>query len=270
VDPGNNQPSFPIDFKLGLPADQKNIQVESDGGLTGLAAGTIQGMVTSTDPKYPNLSAPVTIQVTTPEKLAIDPDTLDLQVGQKTGMINVVARDADGKTVQVMAKLESMDEKILAPEPATPGQFVAKAQGQTKLRATYRGGEALATVSITGKRFVDVKAAINTEGKDDFDVNIAVQAAGAEGELEYRVYAAGQTPGENWVSNQPDGDARKVTLPSPRLGYKPHGEMYQLVVEARDKAGKTVEQYPLTFGLRGVVYHPGSGEKPPAPKEPQP
>ena len=38
---------------------------------------------------------------------------------------------------------------------------------------------------------------------------------------------------------------------SPRLAYGPPGTLYHLVIEARDAATKTVQQYPLT--LRAAV-----------------
>jgi hypothetical protein len=269
LEPGGDQPSFPVQYKVDVPAGQGIVSVEPDGGLKGLSNGTIQATVTATDPQYQGLSAPVTIQVTAPERMAIVPAEMNLRVGEKTGPIRVTSQAADGTTVDLGAavRVESADPSILEPTPETPGQFIAKGQGQTKLRATYRGMEvAPATVSITdvaqGQRFQDVRTALANRSKDGFDVSIDVLAAGTEGELEYRVYAADQTPAENWVPNQAEGDSRKVVLRSAQLPYKAAGEMYQLVVEARDKAGKS-QKYPLTFQLEAVIKRTESGPVPP-------
>ena len=71
------------------------------------------------------------------------------------------------------AKLESMDPDLLAPDPATPGRFVAKGLGGTQVRAVLDVGEAFADVTISGKRFLAVNTKLD-EGENDFSVAIDV------------------------------------------------------------------------------------------------
>ena len=144
-----------------------------------------------------------------------------------------------------------MDKNVLDADPARPGQFVARSQGQTQLHAIYRGKEAFAKVSVSGKRFESVHSTHNRIDREHFDMTIEVLAASGEGELEYRVYAEGDAnPKENWVPNQPQGDSRKATLRSDQLSYN-SGDEYHLVIEARDK-NKNVQKYPLTL-VRSVT-----------------
>ncbi|MGA2034484.1 MAG: cadherin repeat domain-containing protein, partial [Thermoguttaceae bacterium] len=254
VDPGNGQPSAPIQYKLSDPAQPGVVSVDPQNQIKALANGTAQVTVTATDPQYAGLSAPVTVQVISPDKLAIEPADFSLQVGQQTPLITVKATAADGTMTQVPAMVESMDPNVIEPVSSSPGTFAAKGVGQTKLKAAYRGVECFATVSVTGQRFLDVRTTTLSEGPQDFDVTIEVLAAGSEGELEYRVYAKGQPPAENWVANEPQGDAqggqRKAVLHSPRLAEGPKDQLYDLVIEARDKAGKTQQAYPFTFQLK--------------------
>ncbi len=148
------------------------------------------------------------------------------------------------------ATMESLDKNVLDADPAQPGQFVARSQGQTQLHAVYRGKEVFAKVSVSGKRFEAVNPSLNELSNDQFDVTIEVLAAAREGELEYRVYAEGDAnPKENWVPNQAEGDTRKVTLRSDPYNYGPRGQIYHLVLEARDKATKRTEKYPLSLQL---------------------
>ena len=161
-----------------------------------------------------------------------------------------MAKSADGTEVAVQATPESLDKNVLDADPVKVGQFVARSQGQTQLHAVYRGKEVFAKVSVSGKRFENVNPALNELSNDQFDVTIEVLAAAAEGELEYRVYSAEDaSPKENWVPNQADGDNRKVTLRSDALNYGPRGQIYHLVLEARDKTTKRTEKYPLSLQL---------------------
>ena len=90
---------------------------------------------------------------------------------------------------------------------------------------------------------MEVKTTPNMAEKD-FDVTIEVLAAAAEGPLEYRVYVEGEAAPDAWTANEPQGDSRRVELHSPRMAYGPPGTLYHLMIEARDAATKTVQQYP--------------------------
>ena len=194
----------------------------------------------------------VAVQVGSPETLAFDPPQLSIGVGEITPLVKVTATGPDGsQTSACRPMVESADPNIVDRVPASPGCFVAKALGQTQLKASYKGREATCTVSVSGKRFQDVKWTV-TRGKDDFTVNIEVLAAESEGELEYRVYREGATPEENWVPNQPEARGRKASLRTPAIPYGQRDEVYHLVIEARDKAGKSIQKYPLRCGPPSV------------------
>ena len=198
-------------------------------------------------------SSNATVQVAASDPLSIEPSKISLQVGEATPPLAVMAHRADGgPPYEVPAALESMDPNVLTPDPQNPGRFVAKAFGGTQVRALYRGREAVATVEVTGKRFVSVTPTLN-EGDQDFNVSVKVVAAESEGELEYRVYAAGQPPAESWVPAQQAGESRQVELRSPRMAYGPRGTRYQLMIEARSPSGGSVQQYPLTFQLKARI-----------------
>ena len=153
-----------------------------------------------------------------------------------------------GEPVAVQAKIESLDPNVIDADPSSPGQFVAKSQGQTQLHAVYRGKEAFAKVSVAGQRFQSVQSSYN---RSDKSVTIEVSAAAGEGDLEYRVYEEGAVPKENWVPNQAEGDTRKASLRTEPLDTSK--DEFHIVIEARDKAGKSVQKYPLTL-VRSVTY----------------
>ncbi len=187
-------------------------------------------------------------------RIWIEPAEVSLEVGKTTPRLVAVADDAEGLSVPVSATWESLDPNLLAADPQTPGQFVARAVGRTQVRASYRGAEAYADVNVSGQRFLEVIETLNG-GTTDFDVTLEVLAAESEGPLEYRVYEAGQTPDENWIAAELDraeldGQFRRVVLRSPRMAYGSPDSFYYLIIEARDPAAEAVQQYPFSFRIR--------------------
>jgi hypothetical protein len=251
LDPGRDQTPFPVEYKLAVPEGQGVAAVDGQK-IKGLAPGNAQLTVTATDPQYQGLTATVAVQVVNPDKLSIEPADITLQTGETTPPITVTATATDGTTYQAPAQVESQDENVLVAAPDAPGRFKAKGLGRTQLKASFRGVDAFATVTVRGNRFTDVKATPN-QGEKDFDVSIEVLAAESEGPLEYRVYASGQTPPETWTPNEPQGTSRRVVLRSPKLAYGPQGTLYHLMIEARDAKTQTVQQYPLTFRSAIVI-----------------
>jgi hypothetical protein len=251
VDPGNGQTSMPVEYKVTVPEGQGVVSVDGDK-IRGLAVGNSQLTVVPVDPQFQGLSATVSVQVGAADKLSIEPADITLQVGETTPLVAVSAKGPDGAAYQAPALVESQDASVLVATPENPGHFLAKAPGRTQLKANYKGVDVFSTVTVSGKRFAEVKTTPNA-GEKDFDVTVEVLAASSEGPLEYRVYVAGETPPENWVANQPQGDQRRAVLQSPRLSYGAAGSLYHLVIEARDTATKTVQQYPLTFRSRITV-----------------
>jgi hypothetical protein len=242
LDPGNGQPHVPVKVRVTAPANQGIVKADGDK-ITGQSPGDTTVIVTAEN----GSSAAMSVHVTAPDSISLNPTDNSLQPGQ-TLTPAVMARSADGAEVAVQAPIESLDKNVIDADPSAPGQFVAKAQGQTQLHAIYRGKEVFAKVAVAGQRFQSVKSSYN---RGDKTMTIEVVAAPGEGELEYRVYEEGATPKENWAANQPAGDARKATLVSEPLSSDK--EEFHLVIEARDKATKSVQQYPLTL-VRSVTY----------------
>lgn len=250
VDPGTGQSPFDIDYRLAVRGVQGVVAVEGDKRLRGLASGVAAVEVTAVDPgrPYDKLSTIVQVDVGAAERVWIEPGDCTLQIGQQSPRYAALAAAEGAAPHEVPVPLETGDVNVLAPDPAAPGRFIAREFGATQIRAVYRGREALVNVSVSGKRFLSVNTTLN-EGDGDFDVTIEVMAAASEGALEYRAYAAGQTPPANWQPSEPAGAAsRRVVLRSPRMPYASRSSQYRLILEARDPSGK-IQQYPFTFRL---------------------
>lgn len=256
VDPGNGLPHIPVKVKITAPENQGIVTASGDS-ITGRSVG--DATVTLTAENGP--SATMSVHVTPPDTITVNPPENNMQVGGKVTPAVMAQPAGGGEPVAVQAKIESLDPNVIDADPSSPGQFVAKSQGQTQLHAVYRGKEAFAKVSVAGQRFQSVQSNYN---RNDKSVTIDVSAAAGEGELEYRVYEEGAAPKENWVPNQAEGDARKASLRTDPLDTSK--DEFRLVIEARDKAGKSVQKYPLTL-VRSVTYEQQNAPTPtPEPK----
>ncbi len=257
VDPGAGRLPFEIDYRITPAENQAVVGADGQRGLRALADGTATVVVTAVDPGgvYDGLSTTATVQVGSAEPLRIEPSAISLRVGQATPPLAVMARGQDGLSYQVPAVLESLAPTVLEADPSAPGRFVAKALGGTQIRASYRGKEGFAAVAVSGQRFVEVREIKDSLTGDarQFDIGLEVLAAGSEGPLEYRVYAAEQPPAEDWVSAQPEGEDLRTVLRSPRISYGPPGAVYHLVIEARGGSDGSVERYPFSFRLKQQV-----------------
>ncbi len=182
--------------------------------------------------------------------LWIEPNKVALEVGKQTPSLRAMARNAQGRAVEVPAPLESMDPDILT--PLGGARFAARRVGSAQVRVRYGGREAYADVTVSGARFQSITTRLE-EGRDTFRVNLDVMAARSEGPLEYRVYAPGETPPARWQPAVEAGQQRRVTLQSPPLRYGDRAAWYQLIIEARDPAGKSVQQYPFGFRLASSI-----------------
>ncbi len=245
IDPGGGQTPVPVPVTVKAPDGQGIVSVEGNK-ITGRSVGDVAVTVSTAGGQ----TATVNVHVTTADSIYFNPPGLEMQVGEsRPAAVMAKHEGADATEVAVQVLPESLDKTVLDADPAHPGQFIARSQGQTQLHALYRGKEVFAKVSVSGKRFESVRATYNDNEKD---VTIEVLAAGGEGELEYRVYAEGNAPKENWVPNQPEGDARKATLRSDPLNINDKDE-YHLVIEARDKKNASVQKYPLTLVRKVTV-----------------
>ncbi len=262
IDPGGGQAPIPVSDITVKAADGQGIVSVEGNKVTGRSVGDTKVTVSAA-----GQSATVDVHVSAADSIYINPPELNLQAGQSAPAA-VMAKGADGQEVAVQAPIESMDKAVLDSDPAQPGRFVARSQGQTQLHAVYRGKEVFAKVSVSGMRFQSVKATHNRLDHDHFDMTIEVTAAGSEGDLEYQVYQAGAQPKNEWVSNQPAGDSRKATLRSEKLDYG-SGDEYHLVIEARDKKTQSVEKYPLTLVRSITVEQQDQPKETPQPNPPK-
>jgi len=249
VTPGPGQLAVDVSYSITVPPGQGIVTAESDGQIRGLSSGVAQVVVKVVEPgtAYDGLSSTVTVQVTGPERVWIEPPEVSVRVGETTPPFAVMAEGAEGRPYQVPATLESMDTNILILHPSS-FRFVATSLGGTQVRAVYRGREVFAAVTVTGERFVDVDTTLK-EGPEDFSVAIEVLAADSEGPLEYRMYVAGGVPPDVWVPAEKHGEHRRAVLESPRIPYGARSARYSLIIEARSPQSGTVQQYPFTFRL---------------------
>jgi hypothetical protein len=186
------------------------------------------------------------------EPLSIEPGRIRMEQGEQTPPLRVVAREGGQAPRDVAAALESMNAAVVAPDPATPGRFRAVGAGRTQIRAAHGDRSAYAEVTVTGARFAELTTTVADQTDKDFAIEARVAATASEGPLEYRVYAAGQTPPEAWTAAVEDGDRRRATLASPRLVTGPPSTFYNLMFECRDRSGG-IQKYPFTFRLAPVV-----------------
>jgi hypothetical protein len=250
VDPGTGQSPFDVDYRLAVRGGQGIVAVEGGKRLRGLASGVAAVEVTAVDPgrPYDGVSTIAQVDVGAAERVWIEPGDCTLQLGQRSPRFAVLAAGEGSPAHEVPVPLETCDPSVLAPDPASPGRFIARDFGATQLRALYRGCEGVVNVNVSGKRFLSVTTTLN-EADRDFDVTIEVLAAASEGPIDYRVYADGQTPPATWQASQPAGaESRRVVLRSPRMPYVSRSSVYRLILEAQDPAGK-VQRYPFTFRL---------------------
>ena len=250
VIPGAGQAPIDVSYSISPSPGQGIVMAEPDGQLRGLSSGTTQVVVEAVAPGtgYDGLSRNVTVHVTNPDTLRIEPSETSIRVGQTTPQFSVLAQDDDGRQYQVPVALNSMDTGILSPDGQLADRFVANSLGSTQVAAVYRSREVFATVTVTGERFLAVKPTL-TEGEQDFHVSIEVLAALTEGPLEYRVYAVGQAPTEAWVPAEESGGQMRVVLRSPPMQYGPRTARYGLMVECRSQQDGSVQKYPFTFRL---------------------
>jgi hypothetical protein len=259
IDPGNGQAHIPVKVKITAPENQGIVKAEGDK-ITGEAVGDVTVTVT---PENGGPSATLNVHVTAADTITIEPGDFMLQPGQAATAAVMAQPAGGGEKVAVQVPIESLDKNVIDADPSSPGQFTAKSQGQTQLRAVYRGKEVFAKVSVAGQRFQSVRSSYNDSDKS---VTIDVSAAASEGEIEYRVYEDGVPPKENWVpNNQQEGDARKATLRSDPITDKPE---VHLTIEARDKATKSVQKYPLTL-VEKKTYTQQDSSSPTQPPRPQ-
>ncbi|NQU26509.1 MAG: Ig-like domain-containing protein [Candidatus Nealsonbacteria bacterium] len=266
LDPGGGQPLRPIAYRVIPSAGQNVIESVTEQTVRGLAPGGTNVVVAAVDPAgpYDGASTNIEVRVISGERLEIRPAAISLQIGQPTPPMSVVTVGTDGQPFEVPATLESMNGAVLSADPAVPGRFVAQALGETQIRASYRGRDAFATVSVSGQRFVQVSQKLNS-GTDDFGVAMTVLAAQSENPLQYRAYVAGQAPeGVQWTPAESLADgSQQVTVHSPRMQFGPPNSLYNLIIEAKDTTDGSVQQYPFTFRLRPEIERTDRSNTPP-------
>jgi hypothetical protein len=253
VEPGAGQASFPVSYAMEIPSGQGIVGATADGQLQGLSEGTVRVVIRANAPgrPYDGISTVANVRVSS-LSLSIQPSDVSLKVGETTPLMTVLAHETGRPPYPVPATLESLDPSILTPAGLAAGTFVAQGLGGTQVRATYRGRETSANVTITGERFLSVETSLNG-GASDFAVQIEVLAAASEGPLEYRVSVTGQPPQNDWVPAQPDGVRQRAVLTSSRIPYGDRSARYSLLLEARTQGGGTAQRYPFTFRLESRI-----------------
>jgi len=195
------------------------------------------------------------------DRLSIEPDGASVQVGETTPRFVVKLKPAGGSARELGVVTRSQDRRVLAPDPQTPGRFVAVGPGRTQVRAVYGGRGLCAEVTVAGSRFQHFDPSIVNEVGNRFAVQATILAPAAEGALQYRVYDPGRPPPDQWVDAQRDGNQLRVQLVSEPLTRGDAATWYSLMFEARDRAGGPVQQYPYTFQLKSVIGRSEGGRR---------
>ena len=253
VEPGAGQAPFPVSYSMEIPSGQGIVRATADGQLQGLTDGTVRVVLRANAPgkPYDGVSAVANVRVSS-LSLSIQPADVSLRVGKSTPLMTVMAHETGRPPFPVPATLESLDPSVLTSAGQTPGTFFAQGLGATQVRATHRGREAMANVTVTGERFLAVDTTLDS-GTRDFAVRIEVLAAASEGPLEYRVSAEGHPPQEDWIPAQPHDGQQRAVLNSARIPYGDRTARYSLILEARPQGGGVAQRYPFTFRLESRI-----------------
>ena len=83
-------------------------------------------------------------------KLRLDPELSSARIGEPLALPRAKWVSLNGDARDVTVDWESLTPNILAPINGAPGQFIAKARGQGRIRARYDGLEAEAWVNVVG------------------------------------------------------------------------------------------------------------------------
>jgi len=246
---------------LEVPANQRDrVKINSDGTIEATQPGEAEVTIHHGDRQTAHKFSVEPAASPQVVGLEIQPHEKVLKPGDSVEF-TVKATTQQGDKIELPdAKLESLDQRVLAPDGQQPRRFVAKAPGRTQVRASHDDRQVLADVSVMGKRFMKVDMQYHP-GEKQFHVTLNIQAEGGDGDWEYRTYLPGQTPANGWKGATQEGDVLKVGLTSPPIAYKQRGELYELVIEARHKKSGAVEQYPQSFWLREVL-EPGRPQQP--------
>ncbi len=118
-------------------------------------------------------------------------------------------------------------------------------------------------MTVGGDRFANVDSSVADATEHDFAVKLDIAAGASEGPLEYRAYAVGQPPPQGWVASQVQGDAQHAVFQSPRLPKGPPSTFYDLMIESRNPADGSIQQYPFRFRV-GLTIEKSTETMPPA------
>ena len=241
------------DIKLEVPPDKRDsIKINRDGTIEANQPGETELIIRHGDLRTTHKFSVEPAASPQVVGLEIQPHEAVLKPGEPVEF-TVKATTQQGTQIELPeAKLESLDQRVLAPDGQQPRRFVAKAPGRTQVRASHGDRQTLADVSVMGKRFMKVDMQYHP-GEKQFHVSLNVQAEGGDGDWQYRTYLPGQKPANGWKDATRDGDRLKVELNSPPIAYKQRGELYELIIEARHKKSGAVEEYPQSFWLREVL-----------------
>ncbi len=188
--------------------------------------------------------------------LKVEPGSVSIRVGERTPRLRVMGRRRMGWR-PVEARMESENEKILAPDAQRPGCFVGRSLGKTRIKTALGGREAFVDVAVKPNPLQSVVLDPKPDyvGSGSFLVSVNIEGMiEPHRVLEYRVVTVGNPDAGSWTTATRDGDRLKIQLKSPKLLQGPMQTVYCLRVQARDKQSqKLIAQYPLDFRLDRTV-----------------
>lgn len=185
--------------------------------------------------------------------LTAEPASVTIAVGERTPPLRILARAAGERDARaVNAAWSSVSNAIAEPDPATPGVFIGKSAGRTRLEASFSGQTVGVDVTVTGGNVFESVAiqdgSLSFLPDNHFSVSATIQYT-SDIPLEYRIVTVGGSGASPWVA-APAGAAQKTTLVSPPIRMGQGAPRYNLIIEARDEQQRVIERFPHSFRLK--------------------
>ncbi|MFM9966149.1 MAG: Ig domain-containing protein [Planctomycetaceae bacterium] len=194
--------------------------------------------------------------VSTPVRLRVEPDQIELLAGQTTPALQVSVAAAGERNYRTLApglaEFLAVDAQLLKAREA--GQFVAIKPGQTAIQIKYQGLELSVPVRIKINPFARIEVGRDPKFKDNtMTVELTVFANPADGELEYRstLLKHDENPAavSEWILAERAGDQLKAQFSSPRIPLVIGQNEFHLILEARDRKDGSIVRTPFPFKL---------------------
>ncbi len=200
-----------------------------------------------------------------PERMRIEPDQLQLLVGETTPPLKVLVASQGDRTFRTLdpsvAEVTTSNSEILQAKDG--GQFTALKPGQAKIKVVYGGLEQSVPVTVKFNPFANIAVDDPKFADSTLTVNLTVTTNATDAQLEYRATlpnSDGRRGTEtNWVAAEREGNQLSVSFRSPKIPLIRGQQYYTVMIEAKNLKTGTIERRPFAFRLKPI-----SGDSKPA------